>query len=218
MRLNLYLTAVASLVLSANLFAGPIVLSNNLAEPLESVDTLSTTYWHAISFTTDGNTYTLDTVTLLMELGAGATTSAALPNAVADVPEVDLYSDNSGSPGSLITALTATSAYDYTLQDVTFGGAGVTLSANSTYWVVLRALSGAVSWGYAATNNGTGIGFTDVLASSNDSGSTWHVALGDLPDQAEVTADPAGVPEPSTVFLTGIGFLALAGAARRRFV
>jgi PEP-CTERM motif len=213
--------AVAAFAISTHLSGGPVILTNNLTEPLLGLDTLSTTLWHAISFTTDNNAYTLDSVTLRMELG-GVTTNAAslIGNApAADIPEADLYSDSAGSPGALITVLTATSAYDYTLQDVNFAAAGVTLLANSTYWVVLKATSGEVTWAYPTTNNGSGVGFTDVYAFSNTSGASWTVAgPGENPDQAEVIGDLASVPEPSTLLLAGLGFLALAVSLRRRVV
>jgi hypothetical protein len=216
--------AVAAFAISTHLSGGPVILTNNLTEPLLGLDTLSTTVWHAISFTTDNNAYTLDSVTLLMELGGVSTNAPSLQSLIgnaaaqADIPEADLYSDSSGSPGTLITALTAITSYDTTLQDVTFTAAGVTLLANSTYWVVLRATSGVVTWAYPTTNNGSGVGFTDVYAFSNTSGASWTVATGENPDQAEVIGDLAGVPEPSTLLLAGLGFLALAVSLRRRIV
>jgi hypothetical protein len=219
MKLHIPLAASAAFVISTTLFAGPVVLTNNLSEPLQSVDALSTSYWHGISFTTDNNGYTLDTVTLFMELGGGTSSIADVGTlAVGDIPEVDLYSDSGGSPGSLLAVLAAIGTPSNSLQDVDFAGGGNTLAANSTYWIVLRALSGNVSWGYAATNNGSGIGFTDDIGSSNDSGATWFTEVGDYPDQAEVTADLIGTPEPSTLLLTGAAFLTLAISLRRRFV
>ena len=219
MKLRIHLAAIAALAVSARLFAGPIVLSNNLSEPTQDIDTLTTTTWHAISFATDNNAYTLDTVTLLMELGGGSAASIAnvVAPAAADIPEVDLYSDNSGSPGTLIAALVAIGTPTFALQNIDFAGGGNALAANSTYWVVLRALSGVVSWGFASDDLGTGIGFTDVWAATGDGGGTWALHPNDQPDQAEVTADLVA-PEPSTLLMTGVGFLALAGVVRRRFV
>jgi hypothetical protein len=220
MKLHIRLAAIAAFAISSRLFAGPIVLSNNLTEPTQDIDTLSTTAWHAISFTTDNNAYTLDTVTLLMQLGgasAAAIADVGAP-AAADIPEVDLYSDNSGSPGTLIAALAAIGTPSFALQNIDFAGGGNALAANSTYWIILRALSGAVSWGFASDDLGTGSGFTDVWAETGDSGATWAVHSVDQPDQAEVTADLVGAPEPSTLLMTGVGFLALACVVRRRFV
>jgi hypothetical protein len=219
MKFHIRLAAIAAFAISSRLFAGPIVLSNNLAEPTANADTISTTHWEAISFTTDNNAYTLDTVTLLMELGGGAASAADIGAlAVADIPEVDLYSDNSGSPGSLIAALAAIGTPSFSLQNIDFAGGGNALAANSTYWIVLQATSGVVAWGFPTDDNGTGIGFTDVWGETNDGGGSWTIHSVDQPDQAEVTADLVGAPEPSTLLLTGVGFLALAGVVRRRFV
>jgi hypothetical protein len=218
MRLNLHFAALAALGMSTSLFAGPVVLTNNLSEPQQFVDVLSTTFWHGISFTTDNNAYTMDTVTLNMELGGSSASIAVGAPAVSDIPEVDLYSDSGGSPGSLIAVLAAIGTPTFSLQDVDFAGGGNALAANTTYWIVLRALSGNVSWGYTTTNNGSGIGFTDNIGSSSNSGATWFTEVGDFPDQAEVTADLVGAPEPSTMLLTGAAFLALAGVVRRRLV
>jgi len=221
MKLHIRLAAIAAFAISARLFAGPIILSNDLTEPNQNIDSLTTTTWHGISFTTDNNAYTLDTVTLFMELGGGtaaASVAAVGAPAAADTPEVDLYSDNGGVPGTLIAALAAIGTPNFSLQNIDFAGGGNALAANSTYWIVLRALSGEVSWGFAADNLGSGIGFTDVWAETADSGATWAAHANDQPDQAEVTADLVGVPEPSTLLMTGVGFLALAGVVRRRFV
>jgi hypothetical protein len=219
MKFNLNFAALAAFAISTALFAGPVVLSDNLTEPQQFVDALSTTYWHGISFATDNNAYTLDTVTLFMELGGNTASIADVGTlAVADVPEVDLYSDSGGAPGSLIAVLAALGTPSYSLQDIDFAGGGNALAANTTYWIVLRALSGNVSWGYASDNNGSGIGFTDDLGYSSNSGANWSTTVGDLPDQAEVTADLVGAPEPSTMLLTGAAFLILAISLRRRFV
>ena len=222
MKMKLSLLALAA-AFAGTLSAGSVVLTSNLAEPLDGANTIGTSTWFAISFFTDGNSYSLTSATLVMELGdGGVVTSVApafSPAAVADIPELDLYSDNGGNVGSELATFTDPITFTTSLDDNVFTISGVTVSPNTTYWLVLKALSGIVSWGFPTDDNGTGIGFTDTFTATTNGGATWDTPVaGDEPNLAEVDANLSGVPEPSTAWLVIPGFLLLAAIRARRTV
>lgn len=140
-----------------------------------------------------------------------------------------LYSDAAGSVGSLVAAfssilLPAESAGENLL---TFSHAGISLAADTTYWLVLETLEGeydtnAVSWwGVDAAAADAGSPFatvnsTDVLRS--DIGNpNWAPFLPGLITNLDFdligTLD--GVPEPSRAMLAGLGCALLLMRRRR---
>ena len=158
----------------------PSVLSDNLTETSGGTEAVTGTTVAAASFTTDGSAYDLTDVQLL--LMASNTTSRAT---------VSLDTDAGLRPGTLVGTLTSP-ASDTTeaLSDTTFTSTGISLAANTTYWVVLSAPSGTIDWSFAGDDTGTGIGFTDTWAESTDSGSTYF-AYDSLPTQMKVDATVA---------------------------
>jgi hypothetical protein len=181
--------------------AASVVLSNNLSATTAGTETASGTTWLTSSFGTDSSSYTLNSVTLLMG-GAGQA-------------EVDIYSDGGLQPGSLVGTLTSPTSYTSGLSDTTFTTAGITLGADSNYWVVLRAISGSFNWSWTASDTGTGVGFQDTWGQSTDGGSSWFV-FDSSPTQMSVTATSA-VPEPGSLVLGAVGAVSLLlGCAMRR--
>lgn len=91
-------------------------------------------------------------------------------------------------------------------QDTTFTASGITLAANTTYWVVLGATAGDLfSWSYTADNSGVGAGFSVDWASSSDSGASWSsFSDGPYKMKVEVNSSPCGPGIPLT---TGSGAL-----------
>lgn len=178
------------------------ILSDNLSNT--SAGTLSATSgsWFATSFGTGASAYKLIDVSLLL-----AETSPG-------TAELDIYTDGGLQPGTFVGALTSPSSYSSALAETTFTAHGVTLSANSTYWAVLRAGSGQFDWSWTADNTGKGIGFQDTWGESDDAGTTWFTD-NTYPVQARVTAD--AVPETGTLagFLVG-GSMLGAFLLRRR--
>jgi hypothetical protein len=169
------------------------VLSDNLSNPSAGTETASGTTWLSSSFGTDASGYTLNSVTLLLE-GSGQA-------------EVSIYSDGGLEPGSLVGTLTSPNGYSSGLSDTTFTTAGIALAADSTYWVVLRAISGSFGWSWTASDSGTGAGFQDTWGQSIDGGSTWF-AFDSSPTQMSVIAT-AAVPEPGTLVLGTVGAINL---------
>lgn len=172
--------------------AAPIVISNNLGQLTQPgvglPDPITSTVWNAARFRTDANTYTLNTVTLALELNSFGSAT--------------LYSDQSGAPGVALAALP--SSGQSCVQQIclaTHAGNGATLSPNTNYWIVYSMAGG---WAFTLSNAGDGPGFQAIWARTSNAGSTWTVSNG-APLLMSVTAD---IPEPKA---TAIFLLALTG-------
>ena len=200
----IFLTALAGSAASSQ--AGTVV--SNLGESLDSFPVSTSTGWVAASFTTDAQTYTLNSISLSL--------STPDPGVVA-LPT--LFSDGGGTPTGVALEIfigqtvTAYSTY-------TFASAGLTLNPNTTYWISLAGNS-PVDWlhftGSGSTSQTGDWTIGDTLLRSTDSGSTWPTSYA-LSGRFSVDATP--VPEPSSVLLLGIGAIAgltfLRQSARRR--
>jgi len=191
-----------ALVCAAMAGAGALradTISSNLSATTAGTEAATGDTWLTASFGTSTSSAVLSSVALL------------LSNPVSGVAEVDLYTNSTSQPGSLVGTLTAASSYTSALSDVTFSSSGLTLSANSTYWIVLKALSGEFDWGWTADNSGTGVGFQGTWGISSDAGSTWYT-YAVYPTQFSVTTtDPATTVdvamEPGTGLLLAGGLL-----------
>ncbi|MEQ1859756.1 MAG: autotransporter outer membrane beta-barrel domain-containing protein [Chthoniobacteraceae bacterium] len=67
---------------------------------------------------------------------------------------------------------------------------GLGLEADSTYWIVTRALSGQFASGYTDQETGEGVGYSPTWAHSENSGATW-TAESRSPLFLELLANPA---------------------------
>jgi hypothetical protein len=170
-------------------------ISNNLSNATAGTETASGSTWVTASFGTGSSSSTLSNVTLL------------LSNPAAGVAEVDLYSNSLLQPGSLVGTLNSPGSYSSELSNTTFSSSGLALSANSTYWIVLKALSGEFDWAWTTESSGTGIGFQGTWGISTDAGSTWYT-YAVYPTQFSVTTTAATVtPEPRAGLLGITGLL-----------
>ena len=104
--------------------------------------------------------------------------------------------------------VTCPGTFATTPTDATWTTPGVSLSANTTYWLVLRASSGTFNWAWTSANTGTGVGYTNTWADSDNAGSIWFSSTA-FPFLASVTATP--VPEPGSLLLAGLAAAAWAG-------
>src|SRR6185369_1190291 len=82
---------------------------------------------------------------------------------------------------------TAPAAYSSTAAATIFTTSGISLSANSTYWIVLQAGSGKFDWSWTADTSGDGAGFQRTWGQSLDAGATW-ATYAIYPTQFQVTA------------------------------
>jgi hypothetical protein len=151
------------------------ILSNNLSETTSSTEAASGSTWQTASFATGDSTYSLTSVTLLL---ANPSTGQA---------RLDLYSDGNLEPGSLLGTLVSPDSYSSTLEETPFSASDITLSPNSTYWIVLSADSGEFDWAWTSDNAGSGIGFQHSWGRSDDVGATWF-SFDTFPTQFSVTA------------------------------
>ena len=122
---------------------------------------------------------------------------------------VAIFSDNAGKPGTVF----ATSAIrNVALKNVyQFGFTGVTLAANTKYWVLPEV---GLSW-YRETNdaaptaqNGSGFTYSGVLRSTN-SGSTWDTRSDNYTLAISTSDVPPAVPEPALTSLLCLSGIAL---------
>ena len=136
-----------------------------------------------------------------------------------------IFTDNSGLPGTLVGTMSTFTTNGNVLSFVkyTATSSGISLSPNTTYWMVLQMGEnnngqGATGW-EQTTSQSTAAGsiFTTVSAtqvkSSTNSGATWSDAfVGNTMFELDGT-----VPEPSVFLLTGLGaFIGLIPRYRRR--
>ena len=193
------------------------ILSDNLNSLSSGTDAVTGPTYFTSSFGTGANTYTLNSVTLLLD------------NSIAGTAELDIYKDasdyqgNSGLvPGTLVGTLISPASYSTSaLTGTTFTASGITLAANSTYWAVLKANTGEFDWSFTGDNSvttGNGLGYQHTYGESDDAGTTWYTDNTD-PQQMSVAATViAPVPEASTAVSLGfpLGLLGAGFLLRRR--
>ena len=152
------------------------ILADNLSATTSSTEAASGSTWLTASFATGDSTYSLNSVTLLL---ANPSTGQA---------RLDLYSDGNLEPDSLLGTLMSPDSYSDILAETTFSASDdITLSPNSTYWIVLSADSGEFDWAWSSDNTGNGVGFLHTWGESDDAGATWFT-LDTFPTQFSVTA------------------------------
>ena len=174
-------------------------------------------FWQGKSFTTGSGSYNLNSATLLFQ---EVTADANL--------FVRLYSNSSGTPGTLITSFTNPASITTTLTNNTFTlTTPQALAANTTYWLVsgISSGTGSYDWGFTTSSNQTGLpGWTigDGYVVSVDQSASWNTFPTDGPYQfslegTENSPPPTSVPEPgSVVALLGLGGLGLASSLKKR--
>ncbi|OJW18916.1 MAG: hypothetical protein BGO49_17865 [Planctomycetales bacterium 71-10] len=196
------LLALAVLCSSAADSTAGVVLADNLSETSGGAYSATGDSWLASSFGTDGSSYILQSVTLMLSR-----------DSIGGEAAVDVYTDGGLEPGSLVATLAGPASVPGSSGPATFTASGVLLQANATYWVVLRAVTGEFLWSWAGSNDGSGAGFQTGSATSDFAGSGWFYA-DSYPFQMSVSA--SAVPEPGSAWLAAIGAAGVALAARRR--
>lgn len=206
----------ASLLLTLSPHAdGGIIWVSNLDEGLDTIAIFGgADGQNAISFTTDNNTYTLDSLQTQVNNGAGGTADIGLT----------LHADNGGQPGSVIEDLGSTTvSLASTTIDLSYASAGTALSANTTYWCVVSR-TGDNTFSLAGNNStdetspGSWSIGSPVL--NTQDGTTWSDFIPTFALAVEATADPIviAVPEPSCLAWLSVGCLTWIGRRGRTTV
>ncbi len=156
------LRMASTFVLGIAARANAATLSSNLANTTAGVESASGNRWLAASFTSGTSAHTLNSVSLL------------LANPVVGSAQAFIYSSSTLEPASLVATLTSPATYSASLGPTVFTApGGVGLAANTSYWVVLRSISGQFNWAWTSVNTGTGAGFKNLWAVSDDAGAAW---------------------------------------------
>jgi hypothetical protein len=124
---------------------------------------------------------------------------------------VSLYTDAGTTPGSALADLNLQGTNINGLAPTTFTASGVSLDANTNYWIVLKAMDWPMQWAWTTDNSGVGTGFLHTWGHHNDSG--WNTLAAE-PYLAQISA--ATVPEPASVILISLGGLGVLKCIRLR--
>lgn len=167
--------SILSFVVFAWGSARALDLSDNLSKATSGTESSTVSRWLAASFRTDSSGANhLTSVTLL------------LANTEPGTAALELYSDAGLEPADLVATLTSPESYSSTPEPAIFTASGPALESGTTYWLVLRAISGAFAWAWTADNTGAGAGFQTAWDSSEESGAAWF-AQDVYPLQLKVT-------------------------------
>src|SRR5689334_614561 len=90
---SMLLAGIAAACLATDLPGA--TLTSNFGLPQDGIELISSTRWLGSQFTTDGNSYLIDSITLRLQQN------------VAGVVQVALFSDVGGRPGELLMTLNA---------------------------------------------------------------------------------------------------------------
>jgi hypothetical protein len=189
--------SVMAAVLALGSAANASVIFDGLPGTTIGWGPISSGQTYAQSFTTDAQSWTLESVTLPL-------TGYTLDGTFA----VHLYDSTGtgGTPGSPLLTLDGNDNPSYGQYSYT---GSLALSPNTTYWVeadVNPASDSFYEWNVTpdAPTVGSGFGF----AYSDDGGLTWGQAPS-MSLETQVNASPSVVPEPSSVALLAAGALGL---------
>ncbi|WP_161974588.1 choice-of-anchor R domain-containing protein [Piscinibacter terrae] len=205
-------TAAAVMALAASCAQADVLVSN-LAQPERSFSELTSLFWAAQSFTTDGSGHAL------LSIDAMLGTSAYRGDDTEYVAE--LHASGPGIIGSLLTTFSFGSMPSGAPTSISLlPTSGVTLAAGTTYWLVMGERHGSLDseylgWSYADGNASTGPGSLGAFGYSTDGGMSWAASTFDTPNPFRLAVNVASpVPEPSSLALTALGLLALMAMRR----
>jgi hypothetical protein len=171
-------TAAAAMALAAA-GAQADVLVSNLAQPERGFSELTSQFWAAQSFVTDGNSHLLLSIDGMLGTGARRGDDTELV--------AELHASGSGIIGSLLTSFSFGSTPSGAPAAISLlPDNGVTLAAATTYWLVMGERHGSLDteylgWSYADGNATTGSGSLGAFGYSTDGGMSWSASTFDTP-------------------------------------
>jgi hypothetical protein len=150
------------------------------------------------------------------------------PTPANDTFGLDIFSDNGGTPGSLVasSALTVASRVD---TGIDFNGNGPDileyvadvanpfwLNRNTTYWLSIYHDAVSESTFYIAPSASD----SGIFNWSFDQGATWEVpqSIGHAFNISNTFSDGTGIPTPGAALLLGVGLFGFATARRQRLI
>lgn len=173
--------------------------SNNGGQGLVSSGTQ-----RAVSFTTPDSTFYVGTVTMRLINYVSSTDTALLTFRL----------DDEGAPSSTIyAALDAPVSESNSAENFVFTTTGITLNANTVYWLVIAAASDVETFSWVRSDPSatpTGLATFGTQEISSDGGVTWSVGSNG-PHSFAIN----GVPEPTVAILSGLGLAAVLIFRRR---
>lgn len=182
-----------------------VVFVDNLSEPFASTASVDSSLVYGSSFTTDNNSYILNSIT------------APLNELNESLFSINLHADNGDEPGTVIEQLNTT-------EDILSSGfnnylftssSSLNLSANTTYWLSgFRVDPGNYDWAFTNSPNQASPGAwtigNDSLISF-DGGTSWDpLIIGGVALQFNVDADIASTAVPFE-FSPKMGILLVSG-------
>ena len=201
------ITATFAISVFSLAYAHAQTVINNTSQSVTGVAPINFSDWNGNKFVNDASSRNLQSITLSM--GGAADTSGAF--------QVELHSNSGGLPGGLLGVLTGNgnpaTAGLYTYST----GSTITLSPNTTYWVVAKVTSGLgdYSWNYTSTTTQSGTGTLGGFSESTNQGGSWSAENVSFPSMFSVTA--TAVPEPAS-YAAMLGIAALGfGVISRRY-
>lgn len=165
---------VAAILIGQSASAAPIYDSIGSFTSTGSA-TADLSNWLANQFKTDASTYTVNSVVLNLTAVTGGTI------------DVDIYSDNAGTPG--LSLGTLTNPGSFVAGSNTFTASGFpTLAASSSFWVVLHSGdAGSVNW-LQMGSTPTGVGSSTNTNRSTNGGLSWLGVVSGTPYMMTVNA------------------------------
>src|SRR5258706_14648760 len=121
-KMNVLRLFIAGSALAGLACAGPVTLYDNLPKTTIAVVPVTSTFWTAGTFSTDNNTYSLTSATLLL-VGQNLITSIDI--AATSSAELDLYTNSGLVPGIPLATLTAPASLTTVLGNNTFTASGI---------------------------------------------------------------------------------------------
>lgn len=201
--LRLVLPAAVFFVL-VSLGRADLTLLSNLPSNNGGQGLVSSGTQRAVSFTMPDSAFYVGTVTMRLIDYVSSTDTALLTFRL----------DDNGAPSSTVYAsLDAPVSASNTAGDFVFTTTGITLNANTMYWLVIAAASDAETFSWVRSNpveTPTGLATFGTQEISSNGGATWSTGSSG-PHSFAIN----GVPEPTVVILSGLGLAAVLIFRRR---